>query len=87
MWRLGDRKLPGGIRLDGGSDWIALSYDFCRYINFENNSLLRGLDSLYNYTLLPAEACLLLRDNHNNSLIAFHSAVLLPHRSTKQSLL
>ncbi len=31
MWRLGPRKLPLGIQIDGGSDWICLHRDFARY--------------------------------------------------------
>lgn len=55
MWRLGDRELPNGIRLDGGSDWIGLSRDFCSYLITANDTLLRGLDTIYQHTLLPAE--------------------------------
>lgn len=28
MWRTGDRKLPWGVQIDGGSDWVALSREF-----------------------------------------------------------
>lgn len=31
MWRLGPRKLPVGIQIDGGSDWVCLHNDFARY--------------------------------------------------------
>ena len=55
MWRFGRRSLPTGIRLDGGSDWIALTHDFASYLTFANNTLLRGLRQLYHHTLLPAE--------------------------------
>ncbi|XP_015432599.1 PREDICTED: xylosyltransferase oxt [Dufourea novaeangliae] len=34
MWRIGDRKLPNGIQIDGGSDWVALSRDFVEYVFF-----------------------------------------------------
>ena len=60
MWRLGRRSLPTGVRLDGGSDWIALTRDFASYITFANNTLLRGLRKFYNHTLLPAEVSLTL---------------------------
>lgn len=47
--------MPTGLRLDGGSDWIGLSHDFCAYLTFANNTLLRGLRKVYHHTLLPAE--------------------------------
>ncbi|EEB12514.1 Xylosyltransferase oxt, putative [Pediculus humanus corporis] len=57
MWRIGDRKLPLGIQMDGGSDWMALSRSFVEYVAGENrDELLRGLDRVYQYTLLPAES-------------------------------
>lgn len=55
MWRLGDRTLPWGIRVDGGSDWIALHRNFCSYVTQQNNTLLHGLMTVFRYTLLPAE--------------------------------
>ncbi|KAG8188510.1 hypothetical protein JTE90_008075 [Oedothorax gibbosus] len=56
MWRLGDRSLPWGIRVDGGSDWIALHRNFCAYVTQQNNTLLQGLLTVFRYTLLPAES-------------------------------
>ncbi|XP_076309198.1 xylosyltransferase 1-like isoform X3 [Tachypleus tridentatus] len=56
MWRIGERTLPWGIRIDGGSDWVALSRDFCTYVVKENNELLTGLKTVFSYTLLPAES-------------------------------
>ncbi|XP_067140474.1 xylosyltransferase 1-like isoform X2 [Centruroides vittatus] len=56
MWRLGDRELPWGIKLDGGSDWLALSYEFSVYITKGDDGLLQGLKVLYQYTLLPGES-------------------------------
>lgn len=59
MWRLGDRSLPAGIRIDGGSDWVGLTRQLVEYATSSvNNSdpLLRGLKNLYRYTLLPAES-------------------------------
>lgn len=32
MWRVGDRRLPHDIQIDGGSDWIALSRLFVEYV-------------------------------------------------------
>lgn len=57
MWRLGDRKLPAGIRLDGGSDWVGLTRDFCSYLTFSDDELIKGLETIYSHTLLPAEVC------------------------------
>ena len=49
------RKLPDGIRMDGGSDWVCLYRDFARYIIYENDELVQGLLGFFKYTLLPAE--------------------------------
>ncbi|KAF2348493.1 Glycosyl transferase family 14, partial [Trinorchestia longiramus] len=32
MWRLGERTLPKGVRMDGGSDWLCLNRDFVQYV-------------------------------------------------------
>ncbi|KAB0796113.1 hypothetical protein PPYR_10174 [Photinus pyralis] len=57
MWRIGDRKLPWGIQIDGGSDWIALSREFVTYAaSDEPDELVKGLRIVFNYTLLPAES-------------------------------
>lgn len=58
MWRIGDRKLPTGIQIDGGSDWIGLSRPFVEYIleNKETDELLKGLLVIFRHTLLPAES-------------------------------
>ncbi|XP_077980057.1 xylosyltransferase 1-like [Glandiceps talaboti] len=56
MWRLGDRKLPKGIAIDGGSDWIALNRHYCEYLITSNDPLINGLKKFYKYTLLPAES-------------------------------
>ncbi|XP_014216073.1 xylosyltransferase oxt [Copidosoma floridanum] len=57
MWRVGDRKLPHGIQIDGGSDWVALSRDFVEYIAQPHpDELISGLLSIFKYTLLPAES-------------------------------
>jgi protein xylosyltransferase len=55
MWRVGDRKLPLGIVVDGGSDWIALHRDFVEYLTKSGNELVTGLKSVFKHTLLPAE--------------------------------
>lgn len=59
MWRIGDRELPHGIQIDGGSDWVGLSRIFVRYITShesEPDELLIGLLRIFNHTLLPAES-------------------------------
>ncbi|XP_044597603.1 xylosyltransferase oxt isoform X3 [Cotesia glomerata] len=57
MWRLGDRKLPKGIQIDGGSDWVALSRDFVEYVaRPKPDDLVAGLLKVFQYTLLPAES-------------------------------
>ena len=56
MWKLGERILPTGIILDGGSDWIGLYHDFASYLTYANNSLIRGLRQVFDQTLLPAES-------------------------------
>ncbi|CAB3376752.1 Hypothetical predicted protein [Cloeon dipterum] len=57
MWRVGDRVLPWGIQMDGGSDWIALSYKFAKFVSSgEDDELLKGLKTLFKQTLLPAES-------------------------------
>lgn len=57
MWRTGDRKIPWGIQIDGGSDWVALSRKFVEYIATDSpDELVEGLLVLFTYTLLPAES-------------------------------
>ncbi|VVC86735.1 unnamed protein product [Leptidea sinapis] len=56
MWRIGERKLPRGITIDGGSDWVALSPEFVSYVTGDKDELLRGLDVVFEHTLLPAES-------------------------------
>nr|CAD7260481.1 unnamed protein product [Timema shepardi] len=58
MWRTGDRRLPWGVQMDGGSDWVALSRPFVTYlagVNGTRDLLLQGLITVFRYTLLPAE--------------------------------
>ncbi|KAG7199452.1 hypothetical protein KM043_014078 [Ampulex compressa] len=57
MWRVGDRKLPNGIQIDGGSDWVALSRDFVEYVADKNpDELVTKLLKVFQYSLLPAES-------------------------------
>jgi len=62
MWRTGDRHLPWGIQMDGGSDWVALSRPFVSYVatavqdpRVQKDPLIEGLNTVFKYTLLPAE--------------------------------
>lgn len=67
MWRIGDRQLPVGIQVDGGSDWVALSRNFVEYVAHERDSdLLHGLLTIFHHTLLPAESFFhtVLRNSH-----------------------
>lgn len=45
MWRIGDRVLPEGIQIDGGSDWICLSKSFVKYVTNpgDKDELINGL--------------------------------------------
>ena len=56
MWRITERKTPEGIIIDGGSDWIALNYEFSKYLIESTDQNLEELKTWFNYTLLPAES-------------------------------
>ncbi|EFA12734.1 xylosyltransferase oxt [Tribolium castaneum] len=56
MWRVADRRLPEGIQMDGGSDWIALSREFVSYVAKSGDDLVGGLRQVFRHTLLPAES-------------------------------
>lgn len=57
MWRIGDRQLPWGLQIDGGSDWVALSRDFVDYVARNDvDDLVTGLLVVFKHTLLPAES-------------------------------
>lgn len=55
MWRLGDRKIPDGIAVDGGSDWFLLNRPFVDYVVNSRDELVSSMKRFYAYTLLPAE--------------------------------
>ncbi|KFO20671.1 Xylosyltransferase 1 [Fukomys damarensis] len=55
MWRLGDRRIPEGITVDGGSDWFLLNRKFVEYVTFSTDDLVTKMKRFYSYTLLPAE--------------------------------
>ncbi|XP_062244716.1 xylosyltransferase 1 [Platichthys flesus] len=56
MWRLGDRKIPDGISVDGGSDWFLLNRMFVEYVMNSKDDLVTNMKRFYAYTLLPAES-------------------------------
>nr|XP_003217276.2 PREDICTED: xylosyltransferase 2 isoform X1 [Anolis carolinensis] len=56
MWRLGERQIPEGIVVDGGSDWFALTRSFVEYVVYTSDRLVSQLRQFYTYTLLPAES-------------------------------
>uniref|UniRef100_A0A674NK19 Xylosyltransferase 1 n=1 Tax=Takifugu rubripes TaxID=31033 RepID=A0A674NK19_TAKRU len=56
MWRLGDRKIPEGIAVDGGSDWFLVSRPFVDYVVNSQDELVSSMKRFYAYTLLPAES-------------------------------
>ncbi|XP_041133745.1 xylosyltransferase 1-like isoform X2 [Polyodon spathula] len=56
MWRLGDRKIPEGITVDGGSDWFLLNRKFVNYVINSQDDLVTNMKRFYSYTLLPAES-------------------------------
>lgn len=55
MWRLGDRKIPEGVAVDGGSDWFLVNRRFVDYVVNSQDELVVGMKQFYAYTLLPAE--------------------------------
>lgn len=55
MWRLGDRKIPEGIAVDGGSDWFLVNRRFVDYVVNSRDELVSSMKRFYAYTLLPAE--------------------------------
>lgn len=55
MWRLGDRKIPEGVSVDGGSDWFLLNRLFVEYVINSQDNLVANMKRFYAYTLLPAE--------------------------------
>lgn len=55
MWRLGERSIPEGLEVSGGSDWFALTRHFVEYVINSQDDLVSGLKQFYSYALLPAE--------------------------------
>lgn len=69
MWRLGDRKIPEGVSVDGGSDWFLLNRLFVEYVINSQDDLVANMKRFYAYTLLPAEV-----SKHPGLAILFSSA-------------
>lgn len=55
MWRLGERQIPRGLAVSGGSDWFSLTRKFVEYVINSQDELVTSLKQFYTYTLLPAE--------------------------------
>ncbi|KAK2829305.1 hypothetical protein Q7C36_017295 [Tachysurus vachellii] len=56
MWRLGERTIPEGLDVSGGSDWFSLTRRFVEYVVNSKDELVTGLKQFYTYALLPAES-------------------------------
>ncbi|XP_028674594.2 xylosyltransferase 2 isoform X1 [Erpetoichthys calabaricus] len=56
MWRLGERRIPLGLDMSGGSDWFALTRLFVEYVVESQDELVSSLKQFYTYALLPAES-------------------------------
>lgn len=55
MWRLGERSIPEGLEVSGGSDWFSITRKFVEYVVNSQDELVTGLKQFYTYALLPAE--------------------------------
>lgn len=55
VWHLGERSVPSGIILDGGSDWMILPKIFVDYVIYSDANLLRDIKEYFRYSLLPVE--------------------------------
>ena len=58
MYRIGPRTLPQGIQYYSGSDFFCLSRNFAEYVtdtSGNNDTLLQGLYSVYNYSIAAPE--------------------------------
>ncbi|CAH8584049.1 unnamed protein product [Schistosoma turkestanicum] len=56
VWHLGERSIPSGIILDGGSDWMILPKIFVDYVIYSEANLLRDIKEYFRYSLLPVES-------------------------------
>ena len=55
MWRVDTRTLPPDIKVDGGSDWIAIHRNYSHYLITNRDNFLEDIKRYYRFTLLPAE--------------------------------
>lgn len=56
MWRIGKRNITSYLQFYGGSDWVVLSYQFCKYLVTSTDPFIANINLFYKYTLLPAES-------------------------------
>nr|CAH8871026.1 unnamed protein product [Trichobilharzia regenti] len=56
VWHLGERPIPSGVILDGGSDWMILPKVFVDYIIHSEDSLISDIKEYFRYSLLPVES-------------------------------
>ena len=77
MWRLGERKIPPEIDIDGGSDWIGLNRKFCHYLVTSKDPLVSSLKHMYSYSLLPAEVC---KEDDLTQIAMYNYSVSSPQR-------
>ena len=56
MWRVGPRKVPSGINIRVGSNWILLNKEFVSYVINGDDDMINGLRKMYNYTVIAAES-------------------------------
>lgn len=72
MWRLGERTIPEGLEVSGGSDWFALTRKFVEYVVNSQDELVTGLKQFYTYALLPAEVLPDSQITSSNTLLMFY---------------
>ncbi|KAG7251109.1 hypothetical protein CRUP_031823, partial [Coryphaenoides rupestris] len=69
MWRLGDRKIPEGIAVDGGSDWFLLNRKFVDYVVNSQDELETPLKQFYTKTLhIRSHGCVYCESMVDNNL-------------------
>ncbi|KAK3880258.1 hypothetical protein Pcinc_015239 [Petrolisthes cinctipes] len=97
MWRIGERRLPLGIRVDGGSDWLCLNRAFVEYVVTSQShwyeDLRRSTHIPYSRLSHPRPGELLenryhhedrTSGTHDAPLTLYHSAARLGVRSLAQ---
>ncbi|VDO74210.1 unnamed protein product [Schistosoma mattheei] len=82
VWHLGERSVPSGIILDGGSDWMILPKIFVDYVIYSDANLLRDIKEYFRYSLLPVEF-----HHHNKHKVHLRrSEISLLAQTAKQKL-